>query len=59
MVKLDKKKCIACGNCSSVCPEVFEMQDDGKAGVKKGQEKSETECVDKAIGECPAQCISK
>lgn len=59
MVKVDKAKCISCGNCSSVCPKVFEMQDDGKAGVKAGQENSTEPCVDKAIAECPAQCISK
>jgi ferredoxin len=59
MVKVNKADCIACGNCSSVCPEVFEMQDDGKAGVKKGQENSDKPCVDKAIAECPARCISK
>ncbi len=30
---VDKDLCIACGLCPSLCPEVFEMQDDGKAGV--------------------------
>ncbi len=59
MVKVDKAKCIACGNCSQVCGEVFEMQEDKKAGVKKGQESSIAPCVDKAIAECPAKCISK
>jgi len=59
MVKVDKNLCISCGNCTSVCPEVFEMQDDGKAGVKKGKEKAKDPCVEKAIAECPAHCISK
>jgi ferredoxin len=59
MVKVNKADCISCGNCTSVCPKVFEMQNDGKAGVKKGQEKSKEPCVDKAISECPVQCISK
>lgn len=59
MVKVNKSKCIACGNCSSVCPEVFEMSGDGKAQVKKGQTSSKTPCVDKAIAECPANAISK
>jgi ferredoxin len=30
---VDKDACISCGLCPSICPEVFEMQDDGKAGV--------------------------
>ena len=31
--EVDKDTCIGCGLCPSICPEVFEMQDDGKAGV--------------------------
>lgn len=30
---VDKDACISCGLCPSLCPEVFEMQEDGKAGV--------------------------
>jgi len=30
---VDKDTCISCGLCPSICPEVFEMQDDGKAGI--------------------------
>lgn len=28
---VDKDTCIGCGLCPSVCPEVFDMDDDGKA----------------------------
>ncbi len=28
---VDRKGCIGCTLCASICPEVFEMQDDGKA----------------------------
>ncbi|ATD53843.1 ferredoxin [Clostridium chauvoei] len=31
---VDKDTCIGCGLCPSVCPEVFEMDDDGKAVAK-------------------------
>jgi ferredoxin len=31
--KVDKETCIACGLCPSICPECFDMQDDGKAGA--------------------------
>jgi len=57
MVKVDKNKCIGCGNCSSICPEVFEMQDDGKAGVKKNA-KVNAKCIKKAIESCPVDAIS-
>ena len=31
--KVDQETCIGCGVCPSVCPEVFEMKDDGKSHV--------------------------
>jgi ferredoxin len=32
-VKIDKEKCIGCGSCYSIAPEVFEMDIDGKAKI--------------------------
>jgi ferredoxin len=32
-VKIDKEKCIGCGSCYSIAPEVFEMDVDGKAKI--------------------------
>ncbi|MFH1586021.1 MAG: ferredoxin [archaeon] len=55
MVKVDKNKCIGCGTCSSVCPEVFEMGDDGKANVKA---QKNVPCVKEAIDSCPVDAIS-
>ena len=57
MVKIDKEKCIGCGSCSAVCPEVFEMGDDMKAYVKKGADTSKP-CVKEAIDTCPTDAIS-
>jgi len=31
---VDQGLCIACGTCVALCPEVFELKDDGKAIVK-------------------------
>jgi len=31
---VDQDLCIACGTCVALCPEVFELKDDGKAIVK-------------------------
>ena len=56
VIKIKKDCCIGCGNCAAICPEVFEMASDGKAKVKK---QKNAPCVDKAIAECPNQCISK
>ena len=57
MVKIDKEKCIGCGSCASVCEKVFEIGDDMKAHVKKGQEKSKLPCVKEAIDVCAVEAI--
>ena len=33
--KIDRDGCIGCGMCTEICPEVFEMADDGLARVAK------------------------
>lgn len=56
MVNIDHDKCIGCGLCASICDEVFEMRDDGKAHVK---EQKDIPCVKEAIEQCPVDAISK
>lgn len=58
MVKIDKETCIGCGSCASICEEVFEMNDDGKAQIKKGADKKAS-CVKEAIDACPVDAISE
>lgn len=57
--KVDKDTCIGCGLCPSVCPEVFDMQDDGKAGVIVDQVPGNAEDTAKEAEEsCPVNAIS-
>lgn len=56
MVKVDKTKCIGCGACVSICPDVFELGSDGKSDVKKNN--SKIPCVKQAKDSCPASAIS-
>ncbi len=55
MVKIDKTKCIGCGACQSICPEVFEMTDDNKVKIKS---QKDVPCVKEAIESCPVDAIS-
>ena len=59
MVKVDKEKCIGCGQCASIAPEIFDIGDDGKAFVKDESACSENkEKCKKAAEECPVNAIS-
>jgi len=55
-VQVDQELCIGCGACVNLCPEVFELQDDGKSRViiKNGYKKCDYEI---AINSCPVGAI--
>ena len=58
MVKVNKEKCIGCGLCSNLCPEVFELTEDGKAKVKENADlEKNKEGVKEAKESCPAGAI--
>jgi len=53
-IKIKRDECIGCGLCASICDEVFEMDDEFKAIVKK---QKDTPCLKEAIESCPVTCI--
>lgn len=53
-VSVDQDKCIGCGACASLCPEVFELKD-GKSYAKK--EETDEDCAGKAESACPVDAI--
>ncbi|MFO8034478.1 MAG: ferredoxin [Candidatus Bipolaricaulota bacterium] len=57
-VKVDTDLCTGCGLCAQICPDVFELGDDGYAHVIAGADES-LDCVDEAIDQCPVAAISR
>lgn len=53
---IDIDACIGCGVCESIDPEVFQLQDDGKAHILK--EDGDEAKIKDSIDQCPVQCIS-
>lgn len=54
----DRDGCIGCGACAAVCPENWEMEDDGKSSPKKTEiSKDEFEGNKSAADGCPVNVI--
>ncbi len=57
-VKVDMDLCTGCGLCAQICPDVFELGDDGYAHVISGSDESQ-DCVDESVDQCPVGAISR
>lgn len=53
--RVDRDLCIGCGNCTVVCPEVFELDQEGKSRVINVEGKCD---LDYAVSSCPVGAIS-
>jgi len=54
---IDEEECIACGNCESVCPAVFRLNEPlGHSEVINPYGAPEDD-IQVAMEQCPAQCI--
>ncbi|MBR3898297.1 MAG: ferredoxin [Bacilli bacterium] len=54
-VEVDKEKCIGCGACTAVAPDVFEFDDDGLAKAVKNEINDD---VKNAAEGCPTEAIT-
>jgi len=53
---IDLDLCVGCETCVALCPEVFEMRDDGKAYVIGPDKCGTCNCQD-AADSCPTEAI--
>lgn len=53
---VDKDECIGCELCTTICPEVFKMDDDGKAVTYGAADVPDAET---ALESCPTNAIKK
>ncbi|MBW2964970.1 ferredoxin [Candidatus Woesearchaeota archaeon] len=56
-IEQDHDACIGCGACANVCPDNWEMTDDGKAKPKKTKV-DDIGCNQAAADGCPVSCIT-
>lgn len=57
MFKVDKDKCIGCGACVSIAPEVFDFDTDGLAIAKENVSDEFKEKGMQALESCPTDAI--
>ena len=59
MVYVDQNICIGCQMCTSICPEVFEMDKKDKSFVKPEKTWGVVDQgeINKAVDSCPVECI--
>lgn len=56
---VDKETCIGCGTCPAVCPDIFKMNDDGKAAAVDAEIANELkEAARDAASSCPVEAIT-
>lgn len=58
-LKVNKDVCIGCGACQAICPDVFEIEDDGLAGVvNEITDETKEDAIDAKEG-CPVAAIEE
>ncbi len=56
---VDEDLCIGCALCEDLCPEVFELRDDGLSHVIKEDAGPDLyDCIRDAESSCPTEAIS-
>ena len=56
-IKIQDDKCIGCGTCESLCPEVFEVKNNVSQVKKVNNLEEKLDCIKEAEESCPVQAI--
>ncbi|MDI6840744.1 MAG: ferredoxin [bacterium] len=54
---IDKEACSGCGVCESLCPDVFQVQEDEKAHIVNPEGCDGCDCQE-VVDSCPTEAIS-
>ena len=55
---IDRQKCIGCGSCMALAPEVFELDSQNISSVKETWTNASDEKLLQAVQGCPVQAIT-
>lgn len=59
-VVVNRDNCIGCGACEALCPEIFQIDDEGLSTVINNEIKEElNEKVTEAMESCPTSAIAE
>ncbi|MFH0856403.1 MAG: ferredoxin [bacterium] len=57
-ITIDQGACIECGTCHTICPAVFDINEEGKGYVLENSElEKNAEAIENAVNMCPVQAI--
>jgi ferredoxin len=56
-VMIVEEECIGCETCVTLCPGLFEMDEDIEKAKVILTEGGSQECIEEAIESCPVSCI--
>ncbi len=57
-VKVDQDVCIGCGLCTGIAPDIFRLNEEGKAESFSEVSEAQKDSVQEAIDSCPVSAIS-